>query len=107
MSRTHSRILTVGRLLSIWAAIATLLLCGGCLLPGEGSRQLTFEPESRKIQYLYDFDRAYAAPSADGGYDLVLTSGFKVRSARSVERLYPAAVPATPDEQNWFGTKQG
>lgn len=90
MNRSRSTILRTG---AICVALASLFFCPGCVLPGEGSRQLTFTPENRKIDYELRFDKAYAAPAQDGGYDLVLTSAFEMHSPVVSDRIYPAVVP--------------
>ncbi|GEM_PF-6389244 len=77
------------------------LLCGGvlvcavgCVLPGEGSRVVTIRPDHRYIDYEQDFQEAYAAPAADGGFDLVLANGIFAESASHGTRLYPASAVA-------------
>ncbi len=67
------------------------LMAGGCLLPGEGSRDIVLSPVNRPIQFEQTFDEAYAAPSPDGGYDLVLSSGYQSESPSAGRRLYPVA----------------
>lgn len=68
-----------------------LILCAaGCVLPGEGSRTVKIRPEQRYIDYQQQFQEAYAAPAADGGYDLVLASGTSAHSPAFGSRLYPA-----------------
>ena len=82
---------------SAWlcAVLAMGMFAGGCLFSPDRSRQITLEPQSRKIEYHYDFDQAYAAPSTGGGYDLVLTSGLELNSGPTFPRVHPAAIPST------------
>ncbi len=83
------------------ASKCLLLVCGvlvisaaGCVLPGEGSRVVTIRPDKRYIDYEQEFQEAYAAPAADGGYDLVLANGIFSASKDSGARLYPASAVA-------------
>ncbi len=72
-----------------------LLVCAaGCVLPGEGSRVVTIRPDHRYIDYVQDFQEAYAAPAADGGFDLVLANGIFAESQSHGARLYPASAVA-------------
>ena len=77
------------------AVLVTALFSAGCFFQTDRSREITLEPHSRKIEYRYTFEKAYAAPSADGGYDLLLTSGFETTSPETFPQVLPAVVPAT------------
>lgn len=71
---------------------ALVILCigtAGCLLPGEGSRTLRFRPDNRHVDYEYEFSQAYAAPSPEGGYDLVMLNGYTPVSSGYGKRVNP------------------
>lgn len=69
-----------------------LLVCiAGCVLPNEGSRVVKIRPDKRYIEYEQEFQDAYAAPAADGGFDLVLANGVFAESTSHGTRLYPAS----------------
>lgn len=69
-----------------------LLVCAaGCVLQSEGSKLVTIRPDKLYIDYEEDFEEAYAAPAADGGFDLVLANGIFAKSQSHGTRLYPAA----------------
>lgn len=72
-----------------------LLVCmAGCVFWHTGSREVTVRPDKRYIDYTQEFQEAYTAPAADGGYDLVLANGIFAESASQGTRLYPAsAIP--------------
>lgn len=77
------------------AVLATALFSAGCFFQTDRSREITLEPQARKIEYHFKFEKAYAAPSADGGYDLLLTSGFETTSPETFPQVLPAAIPPT------------
>lgn len=90
--KTPSLKATRQHLILLVGSLAILAGAGGCLLPGEGSTTLTFRPDGRHADYEYTFSEAYAAPSSDGGYDLVVLAGYDPRSATEGLRVQPVEV---------------